>query len=67
MAAQILLTIDKLEKQQQNILNSAAKENTAVLEALQKGMQDNQETIKQNVDLLKAKIGYKPPEKTGEN
>ena len=46
MAAQILLTIDKLEKQQQNILNSAAKENTAVLEALQKGMQDNQETIK---------------------
>lgn len=41
MAAQILLTIDKLEKQQQNILKSAAKENTAVLEALQKGMQDN--------------------------
>merc|ERR1719453_1747542 len=62
MAAQILLTIDKLEKQQQNILTSAAKENTVVLEALQKGMQDNQETIKQNVELLKAKIGLKPTE-----
>lgn len=67
MAAQILLTIDKLEKQQQNILNSAAKENTAVLEALQKGMTENQDTIKQNVDLLKAKIGYKAPEKGGDN
>ena len=34
MAAQILLTIEKLEEQQKNILNSAAKENKIVLEAI---------------------------------
>ncbi len=57
MAAQILLTIEKLEEQQKNILNSAAKENKIVLEAIQKGIKENQETIKLNVDILQSKIG----------
>lgn len=57
MSAQILNTIEKLETQQQNILNSAAKENKQVLEALQKGMKDNSDTIKSNIEHLKKKIG----------
>ena len=57
MAAQILLSIEKMEQQQDNILKSAAKENKQVLEALQKGMKENTEVMKQNVEMLKIKIG----------
>lgn len=59
MAAHILLTIERMEKQQQNILNSAAKDNKQVIDALQKGMKENQETIKDNILMLKQKIGVK--------
>ena len=65
MSAQILNTIEKLEMQQNNILNSAAKENKQVLEALQKGMKGNSDTIKQNIDHLKGKIGIKQPDNKG--
>lgn len=63
MSAQILNTIEKLETQQQNILNSAAKENKQVLEALQKGMKDNSDTIKSNIAHLKKKIGIETVKK----
>lgn len=59
MAAQILLSIERMEQQQDNILKSAAKENKQVLEALQKGMKENTEVMKQNVEMLKIKIGAK--------
>ena len=45
MAAKILINIEKLEEQQKDILNSAARENKDVLSALQKGIQDNSEII----------------------
>ena len=48
-----------MEQQQDNILKSAAKENKQVLEALQKGMKENTEVMKQNVEMLKIKIGAK--------
>ena len=63
MSAQILNTIEKLEAQQQNILNSAAKENKQVLEALQKGMKDNSDTIQSNIAHLKKKIGIETVKK----
>lgn len=59
MAAQILLSIEKMEQQQDNILKSAAKENKQVLEALRKGMKENSEVMIQNVQMLKIKIGAK--------
>ena len=57
MAAHILLTIEKLEQQQQNILKATASENKEVIDALQGGMKDNMDTIKNNIVMLKAKIG----------
>ena len=57
MAAQILMMIEKMEKQQDNILKSAAKENKKVLEALKRGMEDNMQTMVSNVEALKIKIG----------
>lgn len=62
MAAHILLTIDKMEQQQQNILKAAAQENKQVIDSLQKGMKDNQETIRDNIKMLKEKIGVKEKE-----
>lgn len=59
MAAHILVTVDRMEKQQQAILKSAAKENKEVIETLQKGMKDNTDIIKDNIVMLKAKIGEK--------
>lgn len=56
MAAQILLSIEKIEQQQQNILKCAAHENKAVLEALQKGMKENQAIMLSNVEVLKEKM-----------
>jgi hypothetical protein len=40
-AAHILLTIEKLEKQQMNIYNLCHKENKEVLKALETSMNDN--------------------------
>lgn len=63
MAGHILLTIEKLEQQQQNILNCATKENKEVVQALQNGMKENQETIKNNIAMLKQKIGISETDK----
>ena len=59
MAAHILVTVDRMEKQQQAILKSTAKENKEVIETLQKGMKENTDIIKDNIVLLKAKIDNK--------
>ena len=41
MAAQILVSIEKIEQQQNSIINLAGKENKELLEALTKGIKDN--------------------------
>ena len=46
MAAHILLTIEKLEKQQINIQNQCHISNKEVLIALDSGMKENQDTMK---------------------
>jgi len=40
-------------------LKSTAHENKEVMDALQEGMKDNMDTIKNNIAMLKAKIGIK--------
>ena len=44
-------------------MSSAAKENKAVLAALQQGIKDNQETIQTNMLMLRLKMGIKPETK----
>ena len=56
MAAHIVMGIERIEAQQQAILTSAAKENKEVVESIQKGMKDNEEVMKSNLELLKQKI-----------
>ena len=60
MAAHIFVTIERMETQQQAILKQASKENKDVIQALQKGITENSETIKDNMVMLKEKMGIKP-------
>ena len=59
MAAQILVSIETIEQQQNSIINLVGKENKELLEALNKGIKENEETIAGNIVLLKEKMGIK--------
>ena len=62
MAAQILVSIEKIEQQQNGIINLVGKENKEIIEALNNGIKDNQATIQNNIVLLKQKMGIKTQE-----
>lgn len=62
MAAHIFVTIERMETQQQAILKQASKENKEVIQALQKGITENSDTIKDNMGMLKEKMGIKAKE-----
>ena len=53
MAAQILVSIEKIEQQQNSIISLVGKDNKEILEALNKGIKENQMTIGNNINLLK--------------
>lgn len=60
MAAHIFVTIERMETQQQAILKQASQENKDVIQTLQKGITENSEVIKDNMLMLKEKMGIKP-------
>ena len=60
MAAHIFVTIERMETQQQAILKQASQENKDVIQTLQKGITENSEVIKDNMVMLKEKMGIKP-------
>lgn len=53
-----MVTLDKLARQQQTILDAVGKENKDVLKALEEGMKENSATIKENIELLKNKVNH---------
>ena len=59
MAAHVISTISSLEAQQQNILKCTSVTNKEVIDALKAGIQENKETISDNIKLLKDKVGAK--------